>query len=59
MQTSDEDHRRECEARYWLKQTGGVRAEVHDLMDRIEARRGTKAKDELLAEMRRQWGKHE
>lgn len=50
-----EQHRRECEARYWLKQTGGNKAEVADLIGRIEARRGKQAAAQLLADMRDQW----
>ena len=52
---STEQHRRECEARYWLKQTGGRKAEVDALIFRIEARRGKQAAQQLLTDMRNEW----
>ena len=54
---STEQHRRECEARYWLQQTGGRKAEVDALIGRIEARRGKQAAQQLLSDMRKEWGK--
>lgn len=52
---STEQHRRECEARYWLQQTGGRKAEVDDLIARITARRGKDAAEQLRQDMRDQW----
>ena len=53
---SDEQYRRETEARYWLQQTGGRKAEVDALIGRIEARRGKQAAQQLLSDMRKEWG---
>ena len=52
-----EANRRECEARYWLKHTGGSKQAVEDLMVRIEKRRGAKAAQLLRDDMRAQWAK--
>lgn len=51
----DEDHRRECEARTWLRMGYDGPAAVDDLMVRIAKHRGQAAADALRAEMRRQW----
>lgn len=55
IHTSSEQHRRECEARTWLRQGYTSRAAVDELVARIAERRGAEAADELRQEMRRQW----
>lgn len=52
---TDEQHRMECEARLWLRETKGNKAAVDELIGRIEKRRGKRAADSLRDEMRRQW----
>lgn len=52
---TDEQHRMECEARLWLRETKGNKAAVDELIGRIEKRRGKQAADDLRDEMRRQW----
>ena len=52
---NDEQHRLECEARFWLRETKGNKAAVDELIGRIEKRRGKQAADYLREEMRRQW----
>lgn len=51
----DEDWRRICEARNWLKRGYRSRAAVAELITRIEAMRGRDAAQRLLLEMRQQW----
>lgn len=51
----DEDYRRECEARTWLRMGYDTPARVDDLMARIARHRGVPAANELREEMRRQW----
>lgn len=51
----DEEYRRECEARAWLRMGYDSTARVDDLMARIAKHRGAAAADELREEMRRQW----
>ena len=51
----DEDHRRECEARTWLRMGYDTAARVDELMTRIAKHRGRQAAEALRAEMRRQW----
>lgn len=50
-----EDHRRECEARDWLRRGYTSAAAVDELMTRIAAKRGQSAANALRDEMRRQW----
>jgi hypothetical protein len=50
-----EQHRHECEARFWVAETGGKADEVDALIARIEKRRGKPAAERLREEMRRQW----
>lgn len=50
-----EQHRHECEARHWLRVTGGSVSKVDELMDRIAKKRSTNAADKLRSEMRRQY----
>jgi len=50
-----EQHRRECEARNWLRRGYSDRASVDELRKRITEKRGSRAADELVEEMRRQW----
>lgn len=50
-----EQHRAKCEARYWLKATGGKPAEVQALLVRIKKKRGKAAANRLIQDMRQQW----
>lgn len=52
---NDEQHRLECESRFWLRETKGNKKTVDELIARIEKRRGKQAADQLRDEMRRQW----
>jgi hypothetical protein len=49
---NDEQWRRECEAREWLKRTGGQGKAVEALLQRIAAKRGQPAADQLRQDMR-------
>lgn len=53
--TSSEEWRRICEARHYLRQGYTTAEQVHELRQRIAAKRGAAAADELIEEMRRQW----
>lgn len=50
-----EDHRRVCEARFWIRQGITDAAGVDALLERIAKRRGHAAAEALRAEMRAQW----
>lgn len=52
---SSDAHRRECEARDWLRRGYTSGAKVDELMTLIEKKRGHAAAHELREEMRRQW----
>lgn len=52
---NSEQHRRECEARDWLRRGYAAPAKVDELMVRIEKHRGKASADALREEMRRQW----
>lgn len=52
-----EAHRRECEARDWLRKGYTTAVKVDELMARIAERRGYQAANELREEMRRQWAR--
>lgn len=52
---NDEDYRRECEARSWIKQGYYTQSRVDDLIKRIAQHRGQEAAAALRAEMRTQW----
>lgn len=54
---TDEDHRRECEARSWIKQGYFTASRVEELMQRIAQHRGAQAAAVLREEMRRQWSR--
>lgn len=56
---TDEHHRRECEARSWIRQGYFTARRVEELMQRIERHRGREAAASLHAEMRRQWTRRE
>lgn len=49
-----EQHRHECEARYWLDVTSGDEEQIDEKMKAIAKKRGFKAADRLRAEIRRQ-----
>lgn len=55
MVDSSEQHRRECEARHWIREGYTDAKSVEPLMVRIAANRGLEAANELRQEMRRQW----
>lgn len=52
---TDEQFRRECEARHWIREGYFSAARVDELMERISKRRGAEAASALREEMRRQW----
>ena len=51
----DEDRRRVCEARFWIRQGFVDAAAVNALVERIAKRRGQPAAEALRDEMRQQW----
>lgn len=53
----DEAHRRECEARDWLRRGYTTGPKVEELLALIEKKRGHPAAHELRLEMRRQWAR--
>ena len=52
-----EQHRRECEARAWLRRGYTDAASVDALMRRIAAHRGKAAAERLRSDMREQWAR--
>ena len=52
-----EQHRRECEARDWLRRGYTDAHSVDGLMRKIVAKRGYAASEILRAEMREQWAR--
>lgn len=52
---ADEAHRRECEARHWIREGYFALDRVEALMVRITKHRGADAAESLRSEMRRQW----
>lgn len=50
---TDEQHRAETEARFWLKRTGGKRDAVDSVIQSIAKRRGQEAAERLRVDMRR------
>ena len=52
---ADEAHRRECEARHWIREGYFALDRVEALMVRITKHRGADAAEALRSEMRRQW----
>ena len=55
MTADVEQHRHECECRYWLDETGGNRPLVKELIDRIEKKRGRAAANRLYQGMKDEW----
>lgn len=55
MNADQEQHRRDCEARAWLRDGYTSPEKVDDLMRRIAQRRGQAAADRLRQDMREQW----
>jgi len=55
LDTSSEKHRRQCEARWRLKEGYTTPTKVKLLRKRITDQRGSKAADDLIEEMRVQW----
>lgn len=56
---SDEDHRRECEARSWIRQGYYYPDRVDALMADIARHRGQAAANVLREEMRKQWARRQ
>jgi hypothetical protein len=52
---TNENYRRECEAREWIRRGFRTKDKVYELMIKIKAKRGELAANELKAEMRKQW----
>ena len=52
---TDEAHRRQCEARQWIREGYFAKDRVDTLMERITKHRGAYAAAVLRDEMRRQW----
>ena len=52
-----EQHRRECEAREWLRRGYTDAHSVDGLMHKIAAKRGEAAAERLRADMREQWAR--
>lgn len=50
-----EQHRRECEARFWLSRGYGSREKAEELRQRITAKRGPAAADRLIEDMRQEY----
>lgn len=50
-----ETFRAECEARYWLEQTGANPGRINTVIEQIAKRRGKRAANALLDQMRKQW----
>ncbi len=50
-----EEWRRQTEARWWLKRTGGDRSAVESLLKRIADKRGQTAADQLRQDMREEY----
>ncbi|MFC3549424.1 hypothetical protein ACFOLC_00170 [Lysobacter cavernae] len=55
MGDATEAHRRQCEARDWLRKGYTTVVQVDELMHRIAERRGHAEANSLREEMRRQW----
>lgn len=52
---SNEQFRAECEARYWLSRGYTEASRTQVLHDLISAKRGVKAADYLIENMRKEW----
>lgn len=48
-----EEYRAECEARYWLEKGYTTKANINDLRDQIAKKRGVKAANYLIDNMRK------
>ena len=55
MDLDGEQHRHECECRYWLKDTSGKPAKVVEVIDRITRKRGKAAAARLHKGMREEF----
>lgn len=53
-----EQYRAECEARYWLGMGFTTRSKTEQLREEIRKKRGQKAADYLIENMRKEWSKH-
>lgn len=51
----NEEFRRACEAREWIKRTNGDPQRIGELLKRIAQKRGQAMADQLRADMREQW----
>jgi len=52
-----ETHRRACEARQWLRLGYNNPMDIKSLRARIVAKRGDRAAEQLISDMRVQWGR--
>ena len=52
-----EQHRRECEAREWLRRGYVKTGAVNRLMKEIKEKRGAAAAERLWADMKEQWAR--
>lgn len=57
MTTNSEQHRRECEARYWLQRGFTTADRITELGDLLRPKRGAAGVEYLVEEMRRQWAR--
>lgn len=55
IDTTSEQWRRICEARYWLRMGYTSAERVEELLERIRKRRGCAAAEQLRADMRAEW----
>jgi len=53
--SESEQHRYECECRYWNAYTNGDKQVVAGVIERIAKKRGRAAADKLLDGMRKEW----
>lgn len=57
MEKIDEDFRSQCEARYWLVKGYTTRSKTEQLREDIRKKRGQKAADYLIDNMRIEWSR--
>lgn len=57
MERVSEQYRAECEARYWLSTGFTTRSKTEQLREEIRKKRGQKAADYLIENMRVEWSK--
>jgi hypothetical protein len=52
---SDEQHRHECECRYWWKETGGNAALIKDVLERVAKKRSAAGVEKLRQGLAEIW----